>query len=349
MATVLVTGGSGFIGRRVVRALAAAGHRVRAFDLRPPAGPVPDVEVLLGDVRDPQDVGVALNGVDAVDHHAATVGMGLDLSDLPRYAAHNDLGTAVLLAGMHAAGVRALVLASSMVVYGEGRYRCPQHGPVPAAPRREADLLDGRFDPPCPRCGSQLEPGLVGEDAPLDPRSIYAVTKATQEQLAAVWAREAGGRAALLRYHNVYGPGLPRDTPYAGVAALFLSRILAGGAPLVFEDGGQRRDFVHVDDVAAANVAAVEAVLSGPPIARAHNVASGTPRTVLDLATALSRALGGPAPEVCGRYRAGDVRHITADTARIRTELGWRPRIDFLDGIRELAIDARKEMHVTTA
>ncbi|MFI7588484.1 NAD-dependent epimerase/dehydratase family protein [Spongisporangium articulatum] len=339
MARVLVTGGSGFIGSRVVRALTAAGHEVRVLDLVPPSSPAPGVELVLGDVRDPDDVRAALVGVDAVDHHAATVGMGLDLSDLPRYAGHNDLGTAVLLAGMHAAGVRALVLASSMVVYGEGAYACAAHGPVAPAPRRENELAAGLFEPPCPVCGAQLAPGLVQEDAPADPRSVYAVTKLAQELLTTVWARESGGRAALLRYHNVYGPGLPRDTPYAGVAAIFLSALLAGRAPEVFEDGGQRRDFVHVDDVAAANVAALESVLAAGTGARAYNVASGTPRTVLDLAAGLARVVGGPQPVVSGRYRAGDVRHVTAGTERITRELGWRPRVEFADGLAELAAE----------
>jgi dTDP-L-rhamnose 4-epimerase len=338
MTTVLVTGGSGFIGRHVTEALAARGHTVRVLDRVAPADP--DVPHLVGDVQDPAAVARALTGVDVVCHHAATVGMGLDLSDLPRYAATNDLGTAVLLAGLHRAGVGALVLASSMVVYGEGAYRCPEHGPVAAAARRESDLARGRFEPPCPICARPLEPGLVGEDTPLDPRSVYAATKVAQEHLSTIWARESGGRAAILRYHNVYGPGLPRDTPYAGVAAIFRSAALAGRAPQVYEDGAQRRDFVHVHDVAAACVAAVEAVASGPlagRTSRAYNVASGTPRTVLDLAAVLARTLGAPEPVVTGRYRAGDVRHVTASCERLRAELGWRPGVRFEDGVAELA------------
>ena len=307
-------------------------------DLRPL--PDPAVPFVPGDVQDPVAVARALDGVDAVCHHAATVGMGLDLSDLPRYAATNDLGTAVLLAGMYEAGVPALVLASSMVVYGEGTYRCAGHGPVAAAPRREPDLAAGRFEPPCPVCARPLEPGLVGEDTPLDPRSVYAATKVAQEHLSTVWARESGGRAAILRYHNVYGPGLPLDTPYAGVAAVFRSAALAGRAPAVFEDGRQRRDFVHVRDVAAACVAAVGSVLTGPtagPAVRAYNVASGTPRTIMDLASVLARALDAPEPVVTGRYRAGDVRHVTASCERLRAELGWRPTVAFEDGVAELA------------
>jgi dTDP-L-rhamnose 4-epimerase len=352
MRTVLVTGGSGFIGSQLVRSLIGAGYAVRVLDLVPSSQV--RAEVVLGDVRDPAVVTAALDGVDVVCHLAATVGMGLDLSDLPRYVSNNDLGTAVLLSGMHRSGVPALVLASSMVVYGEGSYRCTEHGPVAAAPRRETDLQSGNFEPPCPVCSAPLEPGLVGEQAPLDPRSVYAATKVTQEHLSQIWARESGGRAVLLRYHNVYGPGMPRDTPYSGVAAIFRSAALAGHSPSVFEDGAQRRDFVHVRDVAAAGVAAVRALRAagdgtGPLVAhpfRAYNVASATPRTVLELATVLASALDAPAPRVTGQYRAGDVRHVTASCERLRTELGWNPAVAFADGMRELALES---VAVTTA
>jgi len=229
-----------------------------------------------------------------------------------------------------------------MVVYGEGRYRCAEHGDVPAPPRAEADLRHRRFDPLCPRCATGLEPALVGEDATPDPRNTYAVTKLAQELLTRVWARETGGAATVLRYHNVYGPGMPRNTPYAGVAALFRSALERGEAPQVFEDGGQRRDFVHVDDVARANRAALEAqaadaVPSAPSGVRVFNVASGEQRTIGDLARRLAEVMGGPDPVVTGQFRLGDVRHVTADTARIRSELGWLPQITFHDGIAALA------------
>jgi len=336
---LLVTGGAGFVGRAVVRAALARGHAVRVLD-RAPEG-LGDLareaalDVLRGDVGDPAAVARAVDGVDAISHQAARVGLGVSLDDLPGYAADNVTGTATLLAGAARAGVRRLVLAGSMVVYGEGRYRCGVHGDVPAPPRAVADLAAGRFEPRCPACGRDLEPGLVGEDAPPDPRNAYAVTKLAQEQLAAVWARESGGRAAVLRYHNVYGPGLPRDTPYAGVAAIFASALARGEAPRVFEDGGQRRDLVHVDDVAAANLAALAApgAVLPPGGTRAWNVASGTRRTVLDLARALAAAAGGPPPVVTGEFRLGDVRHVTADTARIRAELGWGPTVAFATGV----------------
>jgi dTDP-L-rhamnose 4-epimerase len=324
---VLVTGGAGFIGSQIVDALVAHGHEPLLYDLRTdPAS----------DVRDPDAVRRALTGVDAVCHQAAMVGLGVDFAEAPEYVSHNDVGTAVLLAAMAGAGVRRLVLAGSMVVYGEGRYTCPLHGTVRPGPRAVADLDAGRFEPPCPECGADLSPGLVGEDAPVDPRNVYATTKLAQEHLAASWARATGGSAVALRYHNVYGPGMPRDTPYAGVASFFRSALARGQAPRVFEDGGQRRDFVHVRDVAAANVAALEAG-SAPGALTSYNTGSGEPHTVGEMARALAGAYGGPEPVVTGEYRLGDVRHITADSARLRAELGWQAEVGFAEGMLEFA------------
>jgi dTDP-L-rhamnose 4-epimerase len=334
---VLLTGGAGFIGRRVMARLSDAGHDVRVLDsLRADVhGGEPErmpAELVVGDVRDPDAVSTVLHGTDAVCHLAAKVGLGVDVQDLPDYASSNDHGTAVLLAGMAQAGVGRLVLASSMVVYGEGLGKCVKHGAVRPRPRREADLAAGRFEPPCPACGRALRPALVGEETPFDPRNAYAASKVAQEHLAAAWARATGGTVTPLRYHNVYGPGMPRDTPYAGVAAIFRSELRAGRPPQVFEDGGQRRDFVHVRDVAAATVAALDR--SGG--VRAYNVGSGTPRTVGELAEALSRALGGPAPVITGRYRIGDVRHITANSSRLREELDWAPTVDFASAVADI-------------
>ncbi|MEW2284015.1 NAD-dependent epimerase/dehydratase family protein [Streptomyces sp. NPDC047841] len=324
---VLVTGGAGFIGSHVCAALAARGHEAAVFDVRTdPAA----------DVRDPVAVARAVAGVDAVCHQAAMVGLGTGFADAAEYVSRNDLGTAVLLAAMAGAGVRRLVLAGSMVVYGEGRYVCPRDGVVRPGPRAVADLDAGRFEPRCPVCGAELTPGLVGEDAPADPRNVYATTKLAQEHLAAAWARSTGGWAVSLRYHNVYGPRMPRDTPYAGVASFFRSALARGEAPRVFEDGRQRRDFVHVRDVAAANVVALEAG-SAPGALTAYNTGSGEPHTVGEMARALAGAHGGPAPVVTGEYRLGDVRHITADSSRLRAELGWKPQVGFEEGMREFA------------
>ncbi|GAA3880514.1 NAD-dependent epimerase/dehydratase family protein [Streptomyces lacrimifluminis] len=322
---VLVTGGAGFIGSHVVEVLTARGHEAVVFDLRDGA-----------DVRDAVSVAAVLPGVDAVCHQAAMVGLGKNFGDAAEYVSHNDLGTAVLLSAMADAGVRHLVLAGSMVVYGEGSYTCESHGAVRPGPRTVADLDAGRFEPRCPWCEEGLTPGMVGEDAPADPRNVYATTKLAQEHLAAAWARSTGGSAVSLRYHNVYGPGMPRDTPYAGVASFFRSALARGEAPRVFEDGGQRRDFVHVRDVATANVAALEAEARTGALV-AYNTGSGEPHTVGEMAQALASAYGGPEPVVTGEYRLGDVRHITADSSRLRAELGWKAEVGFAEGMREFA------------
>ncbi len=338
----LVTGGAGFIGSHVVDELLEAGWAVRVLDLLHPGAHAArpaylreEAEYLFADVRDEGAVGKALEGVAAVSHQAAMVGLGVDLADIADYVSHNSLGTAVLLRGMAAAGFDGrLVLASSMVVYGEGAYACKDHGAQPAPPREVRDLAAGAFEPRCPECRQPLDPQVVTETAEPDPRNVYAVTKLNQEHLCSAWAREAGAEPVYLRYHNVYGPRMPRDTPYSGVAAIFRSAIAAGGAPRVFEDGCQRRDFVHVRDVARANRLALEAPtgVSGP-----INVASGEPRTVGALAEALAAAAGGAAPEVTGEFRLGDVRHVFASVDRARAELGYAPSVQFSKGIAEFA------------
>jgi len=339
----LVTGGAGFIGSHVVDELVASGATVRILDHLHPAAHarVPDylnpgAEWVRGDVRDPAVVERALDGVGAVSHQAAMVGLGVDFEDVAAYVGHNDLGTAVLLRALHRRGFAGrLVLASSMVVYGEGRYRCPEHGLVAPPPRTPEDLDAGRFEPPCAHCGRPLAPESVPEDAPVDPRNVYAATKLHQEHLCTAWARETPGAVVTsLRYHNVYGPRMPRDTPYAGVASIFRSALEAGRAPRLFEDGGQRRDFVHVADVAHANVLALTGdVPYGGPL----NVATGAPRPVGDMAAALARAMDGSAPEVTGEWRAGDVRHVFAATERAEAELGFRTTVAFEAGMAEFA------------
>jgi dTDP-L-rhamnose 4-epimerase len=342
---VLVTGGAGFVGSHVADLLVEAGHEVVSLDrFHPrahagrPAYLRDDVEHVDADLADPGAAPVldrALDGVDAVCHQAAMVGLGRELGDVVDYVRDNDLGTAAVLAAVaRQRRVGRLMLASSMVVYGEGAYRCGEHGPVRPGPRSAAGLAAGRFEPPCPGCGADLEPMAVTEDAPPDPRSVYAATKLHQEHLAAACALAGGPPITALRYHNVYGPRMPRDTPYAGVAAIFRSALAAGQPPRVLEDGGQRRDFVHVSDVAWANVAALTAP---EPVPGAFNVASGQPHTVGELAATLAAAVDGPAPRIVGGWRLGDVRHVFASPALAAARLGFRARVGFAEGMAEFA------------
>ncbi len=341
---ILVTGGAGFVGSHVVDLLVQEGNEVRVLDLLLAAAHVkrpdylnPEAEFVPGDVADPDVVRAALTGVDVVCHQAAMVGLGVDMLDVEAYVRHNDLATAVLLRQLAQARYRGrLVLASSMVVYGEGAYRCPEHGDVAPLPRDRAALEAGRFTPRCPTCHGDLSAIAVAETSAPDPRNVYAATKLHQEHLCGLWARESDAVCVALRYHNVYGPGMPRDTPYAGVASIFRSALAGGQAPLVFEDGGQRRDFVSVADVATANVLALTGEAAAGRLT-AYNIASGTPHTVGDMATELARAAGGPAPVVTGEYRLGDVRHIVASPARASAGLGFRAGVGFEAGMRAFA------------
>jgi dTDP-L-rhamnose 4-epimerase len=345
---VVVTGGAGFIGSHIVDQLVASGHDVVVVDdLDPaahdgePAGLCGAAVYHWGDVRDPELWTTVLDGADAVCHQAAKVGLGVDFTDADEYVSRNVAGTACLLRALHDRRFTGrIVLASSMVVYGEGRYRCTADGVVRPGTRSVADLDAGRFDPPCPRCGGPLEPEPVPEDHWLDPRNVYATTKLAQEGLCSAFAREHPGvTVTALRYHNVYGPRMPRDTPYAGVASIFRSAYERGAAPRVFEDGAQRRDFVHVADVARANVLALTA---DEPAAGAFNVCSGAPHTIMDLAEAL-RPDGAPAPAVAGGYRLGDVRHVFASAERAARELGFTAQIGFEAGMREFATAPLRE------
>ncbi len=339
---VLVTGAAGFIGSAITDLLRKHGHEVVAVDVlldrahtSRPDWTGNDLQII--DVRDESALTALLEGVDAVCHQAAMVGLGVTIHDAPDYASHNVVGTASVVSAMARAGVAGLVQATSMVVYGSGRQLCPEHGDVKPRPRSAADLAEGRFEPRCPRCAAEVSWGLVDEEAHLDPRNAYATTKLAQEHLATAWTEQAGGAAVSLRYHNVYGSRMPRNTPYAGVASIFRSALAEGMPPTVYEDGGQMRDFVDVRDVARANLAALESLGTAGPGHRVFNVASGEPHSVLDLAVTLARATGGPDPVVVGGGRPGDVRHIVADPSRIRGELGFAAEVAFEDGMREFA------------
>lgn len=327
---VLLTGAAGFIGTAVAADLDTAGVDLRSVDALLPQvhGPNPVVppRVSRNDVRSADEPGAwdeLLSGVDAVCHQAAVVGVEWAPEDFPLYASHNDVGTAALLAAMARAGVNRLVLASSLVVYGEGGYRCERHGSVAPTERSRERLSSGQFENQCPICGDDVQWMTVPESAPAAPRSAYAASKVAQENYAAAWARHTGGTVIALRYHNVYGPGMPRDSSYCGVAATFRSQLEVGRPPVVFEDGGQMRDFVHVDDIATANRLALQSVDQHEPgRLTAYNIGSGHPISIGQVAEQLA-ATKGLATSVTGDFRPGDVRHIVADCTAARAGIGF--------------------------
>jgi dTDP-L-rhamnose 4-epimerase len=343
---VLVTGGAGFVGSHLVDALLAAGERVRVLDnldpLAHPCGELPghldsNAEVQIGDLRDRLAVNRALEGVDRVFHLGGVVGNGESMVHVRKAVDVNAGGTATLLEAVieRRDRVRRLVAASSMVVYGDGAYRCPDHGDG-APPVRDRDrLLRREWEPVCAHCGRELRPLATAEDAPLRPSSVYGITKRDQEELVLVLGRAYGLETAALRYLNIYGPRQALGNPYTGVAAIFASRVRAGRRPTVFEDGGQMRDLVHVSDVVRATLAAMhEPGAVGTPL----NVATGRGVTIAELAFRVAGALGSDlAPEVTGEFRAGDIRHCVADTSRARDALGFEATVALEEGLPELA------------
>ena len=353
MERALVTGGAGFIGSHLVDALVDRGMEVRVLDSLDPqvhGGPHatpprlnPRAEYVKGDVRDRETLWAALEGIQVVFHQAAAVGVGQSMYQIERYVAANTLGTAVLLdlLANRSHSVRKLVVASSMSLYGEGSYRCPDCGPSEATPRSEDRMRRGLWDPECPRCGATLSPLPTPEGKPLRPTSIYAISKKDQEEMSLCVGRAYGIPTVALRYFNVYGPGQALSNPYTGVAAIFSSRALNGKPPLVYEDGGQTRDFVHVRDVVQANLLVMDSDQANYGV---FNVGTGRPLSVLQVAELLCRQVGPPGlrPSVVGRYRKGDVRHCYADIGRIAA-LGYVPRVSFEEGLRELADWVRQQ------
>ncbi len=338
---ILVTGGAGFIGSHLVDALIERGHHVRVLDLLVPqvhgnASPQylnPEAEFFHGDVCDRGVIDMALEGVDAIFHQAAEVGVGQSMYEIHRYVKANDLGTAVLLESLveNKRQIKKLVVASSMSIYGEGAYHCNQCGEVYPQLRPVAQLSDRRWELECERCHQQLTPAGTREDKPLFPTSIYAITKQDQEQFCLVTGRAYNIPSVALRYFNVYGSRQALSNPYTGVCAIFSARLLNDHAPVIFEDGGQTRDFVHVSDIVQANLLALESERANYlPI----NVGTGTPTSIGEVANLLSRGLGKElSPEFVGKYREGDIRHCVADISRARDVLGYEPRVKLSDGI----------------
>jgi dTDP-L-rhamnose 4-epimerase len=342
---ILVTGGAGFIGSHLVDALVGRGHRVRVLDALVPqvhgevAAPQhlnPAAEFVRGDVCDAAAVERALEGIDAVFHEAAEVGVGQSMYEITRYVRANDLGTAVLLEALikRRPRVRKLVVASSMSIYGEGAYECDDCGAVHPQLRPSRQLLERRWEPECPRCGKPLRPAPTGEDKPLFPTSVYAVSKQDQEQYSLAVGRSYDIPTVALRYFNVYGTRQALSNPYTGVCAIFSSRLLNDQPPVVFEDAGQTRDFVHVSDIVRANLLALE---SDRADYHAVNVGTGRAISIRQIARMLAEGLGKEIePELTGKYREGDIRHCVADITRARELLGYEPRVSLEEGIPEL-------------
>ena len=339
----LVTGGAGFIGSHLVRRLVAQGDDVVVLDSleqqvhqgAPPA--LPDgVRFLHGDVGDADLVDLALDGVDRVVHLAAAVGVGQSMYEIAAYVQKNSAATAVFLERLVARQdrPRRLVVASSMSIYGEGEYTCAEHGHVAPPPRSERQLAERRWECLCAQCGRELEPVATSERKPLIPTSVYAVTKRDHEELCLVVGAAYGIPTVALRFFNVYGPGQALSNPYTGVAAIFSSRLLNGRPPVVFEDGLQTRDLIHVGDIVEGLVLALE---EDAAVGHALNLGTGRRTSVLDVAGALADGLGVDVePEVNGRYRAGDIRHCFADTTLAQELLGFRARVGLEEGMGEL-------------
>lgn len=341
---ILVTGGAGFIGSHLVDALIARGDRVRVLDnLEPqvhrgkrPEYLHPQAEYLFSDLLEPKSLARALEGVEAVVHLAALVGVGQSMYQIDRYLEVNAGGTARLLEFLlhrHPKPLRRLVVASSMSIYGEGLYRCREHGNF-APPQRPAEQLARHaWEVLCPECGKESAPEPTPEEKPLSPTSVYAISKRTQEELTLTLAKAYRIPAVALRFFNVYGPRQSLSNPYTGVCAIFSTRLRNGKPPVIYEDGLQSRDFIHVSDI----VQGILIALDHPQApGQALNVGTGRATSILQIAQALARAYGVRIqPVVAGRFRAGDIRHCFADISRI-SQLGFRPRIGLEEGLAEL-------------
>ncbi len=345
--SVLVTGGAGFIGSHLVDALVERGHRVRILDSLEPqvhgeSGETPpylnpQAEFVRGDMRDREAVRKALEGIEVLFHHAAAVGVGQSMYEVQRYTENNTLGTANLLdvVANEKHRVERMILASSMSIYGEGRYLCSACGVVYPRLRPEEQLRERAWEMRCPHCGREVSSLSTDEEKPLHPTSIYAITKRDQEEMFLCIGQAYGIPTVALRYFNVYGPRQALSNPYTGVAAIFSARIMNGRPPVVYEDGLQSRDFIHVKDIVKANLLAMERREADYQV---FNVGTGRATTVLELAHLLMERLGGKGlePQVVGRYRRGDIRHAYADITKIRERLGFSPQVDFEEGVADL-------------
>ncbi len=341
----LVTGGAGFIGSHTVDALVGRDFSVRVLDSMveqvhgrdaQPAYLPYGVEFMRGDVRDKETMRRALADVDVVFHLAAEVGVGQSMYEIVRYCDVNVVGTANLLeilANEHH-HVEKLLVASSMSIYGEGRYLCPNCGPIYPSLRSEQQLADRQWELTCPHCNAVITARPTNEAKPLQPTSVYAVSKRDQEELCLAVGHAYGIPTVALRFFNTYGPRQALSNPYTGVAAIFAARLLNHHQPIIFEDGLQSRDFVHVSDIVQALMLAMEQDAANYEV---FNVGTGRPMTILEVAEKLAAGLGVEVrPQLTGQFRAGDIRHCYADISKIHQTLGYRPAVNFEQGLPEL-------------
>jgi len=343
---ILITGGAGFVGSHLADGLLRAGHSVRVLDdLTPQVHPAgrPDylsnnVELVRGDVRDRHVMKDVLAGVDVVFHFAATVGVGQSMYEISRYMSVNTQGTAELLQAVLDSKnpPQKIIVASSMSIYGEGRYACSECGKsATPAVRPIEQLRAGEWDLHCDWCGGMLRPLPTDETKRSEINSVYALSKRDQEDICLIYWRTYGLPVTALRFFNIYGTRQALSNPYTGVAAVFASRMLNGKRPLIFEDGEQMRDFVHVSDIVRANILAMER-----PESNGHviNIGCGKPITIRQVAEILARSLGKDMlPLITNKYRAGDIRHCYADITKAETLLGYQPQVTHEIGFRELA------------
>lgn len=344
---VLITGGAGFVGSHLADALLRAGYGVRVLDSltdqvhqgRPPSYLSPEVELIVGDVRNPEAVRRALSGVDVVFHFAAAVGVGQSMYEISRYIGVNTQGTAELLQAIldsrHAP--EKLIVASSMSIYGEGQYLCSECG-CEATPRVRSleQLKTGSWELQCSRCGGLLKPVPTREDKYSDTNSIYALSKRDQEEMCLMYGRTYGLPVTALRFFNIYGARQALSNPYTGVAAVFAARLTNGQPPLIFEDGEQMRDFVSIHDIVRANMLAMKRPESHGEVI---NVGCGKAISVTRVAMLLAKALGKDIPPIVTRkYRSGDIRHCYADVSKARHLLGYEPQVTHEEGFSELAV-----------
>lgn len=341
---VLVTGGAGFIGSFITDELVNRGHEVTIYDNLEPQvhfGRIPSYlnkhcKFIKEDVRSEEALRQALKDTDVVFHKAAMVGVGQSMYQVNRYMGSNVMGTANLLDNLINTNhnVKKIIVASSMSCYGEGSYKCEEDSEVYPALRKKAQMEKNDWEMQCPICNKTLSPVPTKETKPLEPNSIYAISKQNQEQMVLNVGKTYGIPAVALRYFNVYGPRQSLSNPYTGVAAIFMSRIKNCNQPIVFEDGMQSRDFVSVHDIVQANMLAMESKSADYEV---FNVGTGRHVTILEVAQEMARQLGSSVTsKVTGQFRPGDVRHCFADIGKIRGKLGYKPKITFEEGMAEL-------------